>query len=94
MKCPKCSKDQNRVFSVPDNFMLPVKFRNRLCLACGHRFITEERDTGHTWGKGAQDGDTVPLFEDDENYIQRREQAKEERDKRIADRIARQMRTK
>ncbi len=94
MKCPQCGKDENRVFSVPDNFMLPVKFRNRLCLACGYRFITEERATGHTWGRGAQDGDTVPMFTDDETYIHRREQAKAERDRRIADRIAQQLKRK
>lgn len=91
MRCPQCQKDNNRVFSVRDNFMLPHKLRNRLCLECGHRFVTEEKAVGITWGRGARDQNTPDLFEQEATYVHRREKARQERERAFARRIAKYM---
>ena len=85
MRCPRkeCGEDDNVVYGTRESFMLPTKIRKRICLSCGYRWITEERDTGMTWGDRNSDAQTIDMFEDDETYIHRRKRAQDERMKRF-----------
>lgn len=95
MRCPnkECGEDHNRVVFTRESFLLPHKLRHRICLACGHRWITEEKDTGLTWGNVDGDTATMELFPEDELYVQRRERVKEEQQQRLARNIARYIKT-
>lgn len=90
MKCPRteCGEDDNRVYRTDESFLLSTVVRYRLCLACGHRWITEEKDTGRTWGK-KHDEQTIDMFEHDETYIHRRRRAQEQRVMRLIARVVR-----